>query len=103
MKTVDGFKWCPGCKQYKDTLIHFGKDGSREDGLQAYCKTCRSAKYKANSDFEPETVFYANTDHPSRGSVPHTEREAFDNLISIGGIVWIETPAGNRIAWEDID
>lgn len=103
MQNIDGYKYCPGCKNFKDTINAFGKDPTRKDGRQIYCKVCRSAKYKAQSDFEPETVFYSNSDYPSRGSVPFQMREQFDGLMALGGLVFVETPAGNRIAWEDID
>lgn len=38
-------KRCIKCKELK-SLIEFGKDSSRKDGLNRYCKECRSAERK---------------------------------------------------------
>lgn len=38
-------KQCPHCKEYKP-LQDFGKNKSRKDGLQAYCRCCTSIMRK---------------------------------------------------------
>ncbi|QWT30007.1 HNH endonuclease [Streptomyces phage TunaTartare] len=38
-------KNCTSCKEDKQ-LIEFGKQASAKDGLQPYCKSCKSIKYK---------------------------------------------------------
>ena len=41
----EGMKWCPKCKTEK-TISEFGKNKSRSDGLQGYCKWCRNSQVR---------------------------------------------------------
>lgn len=45
------FKYCPKCDKTK-SYIFFGKNKSRSDGLQSYCKECMKISRKKNSKKE---------------------------------------------------
>lgn len=103
MKARGDYKYCASCKDFK-SIECFGKDRYQGDGLHIYCKACRSkAKKSKHTNFQPETVYSVGTDYVSRGCVPLAQRQLFDELIEIGGVVWIENMSGQRTAWEDVD
>lgn len=48
---AEGQKWCPGCK-HGCALACFGKNRTRADGLQQYCRDCRK-RFEHGPQFGP--------------------------------------------------
>jgi hypothetical protein len=58
------YKFCPKCKNTRST-INFSKDKYHKDGLQSYCKLCKSIeakKYKSTPEFKKHVKDYQQTE-----------------------------------------
>ena len=51
-------KYCPRCKDYKDTCF-FGKNKSTKDGMQSYCSKCRKDKWHEDKIKNPQKHYIA--------------------------------------------
>lgn len=69
-------KTCSGCKKSKP-LTDFGKMASAKDGLQGYCKSCKSSKYKewAENNSERNKTRQAEWKRENRDQLAAYQRE----------------------------
>lgn len=101
MRTIAGLKWCPKCKDLKDPS-EFCKDKGKPDGLNAWCRKCRSAHRRTKHNPKRHLVNVSTT-HATRGMLPWDMRAKLDKELEEGIEVVVLLANGSKVKWRDIE